>query len=353
MATATTGRARLARAAAGVALLAASLMLPFAPAQARLSASVGEPNADSGLPAFYQDRTGLRLKICEDAVRCGDLDPLAPVYWAAEAEVPTRGAGTAGISMSLDGGYANETSVVAEEAITLATIEIRAENLRPDRRYTFVHPYGTVRAFSDNRGDVRAIQEAGCHPEVEPGQPVPQCNFSRAIDAKFGPFLQWDPRVRKAPAGFLGNAETARRVIGSPTGRNYFEVSGPGLGTVARRSVRTNRFLVMGEKVGRDRVAPRVRVRSRALDVSAKRAGTIVSRISESARVEVKVKRNGRLKRSWSKRVWGPDRLELSWNGRNRAGDRVRPGTYKLVVKATDLAGNPTVKRTAGITVKR
>src|SRR3954452_2307516 len=100
---------------------AAAAVLGVAPASAALS-DVGPADADTGLPTYYQDDTGLRLQPClTDPVLCvtGSTvpDPTAPpsvytgnlapeeFYYAADARIAMPGGGQALLTVGLENSW--------------------------------------------------------------------------------------------------------------------------------------------------------------------------------------------------------------------------------------------------------
>lgn len=239
-----TGRRRGFTAAAILSMAAAALVpLGASTAQAELR-RVGPTDQATDIPRWYEDRTGLRLGPCDDAARCA-IEAGTTVYWAAEAAMTGFG-GEARLAMEL----ASEQEAGLPPAVG-ASIDLRADGLRPGARYKVTYPFGVRRLLADAQGEFRMVDEAGCEVEApEGGGAPPPCNFALALNGPIGPFLRW---ARGAPAGFIANggpAEVTRRIKGSPRGTNFFRIEGPGLG---RRGITTRQFFVMGEVVGAQR----------------------------------------------------------------------------------------------------
>src|SRR3712207_8060883 len=78
---------------------------------------------------------------------------------------------------------------------------------RPPRSTLF--PYTTL--FRSEAGGV--ISQNACRVETNP---VPE-EFNRALPGRIGPFLTRDPSAPAAQAGYLGDLNTATKVVGSPT----------------------------------------------------------------------------------------------------------------------------------------
>jgi flagellar hook assembly protein FlgD len=70
--------------------------------------------------------------------------------------------------------------------------------------------------------------------------------------------------------------------------------------------------------------------------------------------VKVRIKRAGRIvKRLGSLELDELERGNVIWDGRNAAGRRVRPGRYRVALKATDEAMNVTDNRALVVRVVR
>lgn len=93
--------------------------------------------------------------------------------------------------------------------------------------------------------------------------PIPEntCNdgipadFDRTTRGAIGPFLTWNtfglpPASGGPPPGFIGDAVTPHLVTGSPTGNNFFRITGPNIGGPGDNSVQTNLFTVQGKISG-------------------------------------------------------------------------------------------------------
>lgn len=195
---------------AGTGLVAAAL-----PAGAAVVQGGG---ADAnGRPAFVRDAEGISLALCTDAVNCEPADPADPLhggYFGAEA---TAGGITAifGIETAAGEDAAGDPT---DQATVANVARFRGEGLRPGARYTIQHPWGTRNVFADDQGDLDVVVEAGGEAGTPLGSGVVK-TFLRRVTA---------------PAGFLGNLETAGAVTGSPTGFNALRVTGPGVNATTR-----------------------------------------------------------------------------------------------------------------------
>jgi hypothetical protein len=210
------------------ALLAALALAPQA--KAELSA-VGPVNPDTGFPFWYEDANGLRLDLCLDGppnCLAAPADLVAPegeaFWWQAES---TAGPGL--LVLAQEAAYIGDG---AGQEMAFSRIRFVARSgLEPGATYTVTHPYGTDTYTANDEGAVpanRGTEDIGC--EVAP------CDFGLATTSRLGPFLTWDtfghPELgTPPPAGFVGDAATEHKVVGSPLGTNFFRIEGPGVNT--------------------------------------------------------------------------------------------------------------------------
>jgi hypothetical protein len=77
-------------------------------------------------------------------------------------------------------------------------------------------------------------------------------------DNNVNPFVKWDPAVAPlAPAGYLGDAQVAHRITGSPCGFNVFRIDGPNVGGAGINTFSTPDFNITG-KIATLQAAPLV-----------------------------------------------------------------------------------------------
>ena len=215
-------RARMARATLIAMLAAVAAAVSAAPAGASLSAA-GPVNPATGFPDWYQDATGLQLQLCLDGLpACSAVasDLVAPdgeaFWWRGQADLSSG-------SLKAKLALAQEAAFLDGGRITFARARVTMTGGRPNTTYTIRHPYGTLTVTTDAGGTGRSLDgDVGC-------AAVP-CDFAAALGGSLGPFLHWDPTVAPAPpAGYVGDAATPHRVVGSPTGFNAFALTGGGL----------------------------------------------------------------------------------------------------------------------------
>lgn len=217
-----------------------------------------------GFPDWYQDDNGVRVQPCLDAsdpncvvLADAGFDPTLPLnfpsnypseffYQITDSDlVPTDGCngasapGFALLRMALEGSFVNGVPESGQQTV-FARIRIKVTSgLCPNTSYTFTTPYGPVGPFlTDTTGGIPA--NAGTT-DIDPPIPSPLLNNG---------LLRWDPAFAPAaPAGYLGDAVTLHRIVGSryiPAGEtepaNYFAIDGT--------SMRTDKFLLSGKLAG-------------------------------------------------------------------------------------------------------
>lgn len=245
------------------------------------------PATDSrnGFPQWYQDSTGTRLEGCLDPAdtNCvllpdATFDPANPVsfpsnfpgeffYALADSNlINTPGCGgtspgTAMLRVALEGSFVNGTPV-PDEQMTFARLRVNVTSgLCPNTPYRFTTPYGVVAFTTNAAGGLPRNQgtvNVGCGP-VAPAT----CVFAEALgdpdpatgltDTVAHSFLRWDPAVATAPAGYLGDGKSFKKVVGGtyiPAGAsepvNYAAI----VDTAGNEIARTDTFLVSGKLAG-------------------------------------------------------------------------------------------------------
>jgi len=242
-------------------LAALAALLPNAPASAQLTA-VGPVSPANGFPTTYTDAQGTTLNLClSNGPMClllgaaaELLNPALPFplnyggtfeeesfYWAGDADMATNNGGRALLLMGLKAGFANGTIVPGDQMV-FGRIRIRADNLVAGSTYVITTPYGTFTqvATSSTRRGINITQDIG----LVPGQ------FALALNSGIGPFLRWDrdlPLVDAQGMSYIGDPAVPHTVTGSPTGNNFFRITGPNVGGPGINTVSTNLFNVMGQ----------------------------------------------------------------------------------------------------------
>jgi len=205
--------------------LAATALIATAGSASAVVTAGGTPDAQNR-PGFFTDSQGIRLALCTDGVNCEPADPLDPLhggYFGAEAQ--------AGPVLAIYGIETAEGEDAAGnpngQAIVANVARFRGD-LPANRRYRIQGPWGTHSCLTAADGELDCIVEAG----GEAGTPIAG-----------GPVKTFLRRTNGAPAGFLGDLETAGPVTGSPTGFNRVVVRGPAGNIVGQ----TNLFTVTGQ----------------------------------------------------------------------------------------------------------
>ena len=228
-------RARMARAVLIAALAAALAAVVAAPASANLTA-VGPVNPRTGFPDWYQDGSGLKLQLCLDGLplcsaAAGDLAPPdgEAFWWRAQGDL-TSGTLTAKMALAQEAAFLGGS-------VSFGRVRVTITGGRPNTVYSVRHPYGSLSITTDAGGIGKSTSDVGCG--------AAPCAWDAALGTAIGPFLHWDPTVAPAPqAGYIGDAATPHRVVGSPTGFNGFSLSGGGV------SLSTNLLTVEGKLAG-------------------------------------------------------------------------------------------------------
>lgn len=250
-------RRRLGLALVGLmALLVAQLGL--VPTAGAATVEVGPVDPATGFPTWVTAGSD-RLDLCLDGPNClgARADLVAPdgeAFWF-QAGATLTGAVDGIVEMATEAAFAGDGP---GQEIGFNRVRIRL-TVPEAGRYRVDYPYGskTYTVTPDAKGELRIndTQDVGCL--------TPACgDFAELADSGDGgvgdAYLRWDPAVAPAaPVGFLGDAVTAHRVVGSPLGRNHVSVvqlTDEPDGTVVETEVaRTDLFSVQG-KVARPRV---------------------------------------------------------------------------------------------------
>jgi len=236
--------------------LVAGMMLASgmaAPANAALS-QTGPVDPVHGFPTWYSDQNGLQLELCLESALCLAAlpDPSLPVsfpgnfpdeafWWAADASIESGGI-SASLVMAQEAAFTNEVAEAGQQT-AFSRLRIRVSGLVAGAVYTITHPYGTVTLTADPTGVINYTADYGCF-----DTPCNQTTYDRALNGPIpGPFLQWD---EGAPTGYIGDPEVEHTVTGSPTGNNFFQIEGPGIGGEGVNSLKTDLFAVQGKILG-------------------------------------------------------------------------------------------------------
>ena len=237
----------LKRAIGGITLGALLVSGMSVPANAAL-VETGPIEGDHGFPAWFTDVNNLRLELCLDGPYCLATaerpNPEQPVkfpanfpgeafWWMGEANM-SSGSVSALLVLAQEAAFIDEEPIAGHQ-VAFSRVRIRVDGVTPGATYTVTHPYGTETLTADGLGVISETEDIGCF-----DTPCSQPAFARAANGTVGPFLRWESG---APAGYVGDPNLPHSVVGSPTGNNFFEVSGPGLST----PLKTNLFAIQGK----------------------------------------------------------------------------------------------------------
>src|SRR5919202_2760467 len=223
--------------------------------RAATAPAMGPINPDTNFPAWYQDTNGTRLELCLDGTpNClaAATDLVAPdgeaFYFNANTTLPTA-AGKSLLTLGTEAAFAGP-GAGQESAFNRTRIRI---NTSDPGDFTVTWPYGQKTYHVDSvdpfKFEINETIDLGCIA----APPDNTCNDAVApkfsdVTTSLQPFLQWDPAVAPAPpAGFIGDAATPHKVVGSPTGNNVFRVDGPNIGGPGVNTIQTDQFVLQGK----------------------------------------------------------------------------------------------------------
>ncbi len=233
-------------------------------------AAAGPINAGHGFPDWFRDGNGLALEIVTNA------DPLAPAigefpkpglptaypgnfpeeafYYMAEARLDVGGNGQLGrarVIMALEAAFGGDGEADYGASMTppahlgavFARLRVRIDDVIPFEPYVVRHPYGETKPLeADDRGRVAYTCDLG----------LAEGNMQRVLTTgEIAPFLKW---ATGAPAGYIGDGVTERKVVGGPF-RNLVEIAGKRIGQGSPNAaglnlVRTDLFTIQGRRAG-------------------------------------------------------------------------------------------------------
>jgi hypothetical protein len=212
------------------------------------------PVDSTGFPTWYSDGS-VRLQLCYEAGK-GCLseppDPNSPAsypgnfpeeaFWfSASADVGSLGSYEA----ALEAAHVNGP-VVPGEQMGFARLRFRFNGLQPNAQYTITHPYGVTTIAADAGGRINQTTDAGA---CAPTDTV-ACDWAGVGTAFLGDFGRGTTATFLtqvgAPAGTLGDINTARPVTGAPSGVNSVTVAGPNAGGPGINTITQSNFTVQG-----------------------------------------------------------------------------------------------------------
>ncbi|HEX2728590.1 MAG TPA: hypothetical protein VHM16_02480, partial [Rubrobacteraceae bacterium] len=219
--------------------LAAGLLvalLAALPAYAELTRV--SPRVDrTGFPSWYQDNTGVRVKLCVDSPLCLRGDPRPDrtkpatianrnlpdeaFYAAARAETDLDDGGKIRWRAVLEGAFSSPT-VRPNRQITFTRTQVTGSNIN-----LAAYPVGTVLSFQTPYGEMTGEVESDgtLKTRLESPLGVRANGFRPPVTETvtgYGPtILKWDSG---APAGFLGRPLVPHTITGGDGGVNTFRV---------------------------------------------------------------------------------------------------------------------------------
>jgi len=244
-------------------------------AQAALQA-VGPISPATTIPTWYQDTTGKALAPCLDTnglcvlppfdlTFTGPITTTGPItnanfpneifYFLADSTLAVAGGkGQAILRLAFEASFLPPALVTPNGAITFLRINLKSmTGLTPNSIFTVTHPYGTFTFTSDGAGSARAAGNAAFRIEDLSAGVIDgyfPAGLQAATNTHIGPFLVSAGGLVVDPVtgtSYLGNPAVSTTVTGSPTGNNFFRISGPNIGGIGINTVQTNLFTLSGK----------------------------------------------------------------------------------------------------------
>jgi hypothetical protein len=334
-------RRRPRAALAMAALCASAATMLFSAASAPAAITTGPVDAASGFPFSYNDDVQqFALEQCQDlsgfCIEAPRPDPTQPIsvpdnytpdgegfWWLADAVVPNAGTGLARFAKE----SAFDTDVIEDgHQVSFSRIRFRFQGLVAGDTYRVTHPYGiddlVAEPDPNGGGRINFTNDVGCI--------APPCGAFPAIGGDpITAFLRWDPNVAPAaPAGYIGNAVTPHKVIGSPNGTNFVRLEHivpqppPALPLVVLVG-ETDQFSVQGKLAGPPPPpAPHIGFSTRNLAFGDRQVG------SPSGAMHVDVTNHGTADMTiGTLALTGPDRADFTVATDTCSGQTLTPGT--------------------------
>jgi hypothetical protein len=192
---------------------------------------------DTPLPQWYDDGAQ-KLTFCPAGdANCGAVtDFVAPdgegFYNRAVAKINGPHGEVLTLVLAVEAAF---DPTFTDTPITFTRIRSKIAGGTPNSTYSVIEPFGTQTIQTNAAGTGTRTDQIGCVIATA-GAP---CDFSAALDGGMSTWLRWDSG---APAGYLGDGATDHAITGSPLDTNYFQMSGPGIGTL-----RTDLFTITGK----------------------------------------------------------------------------------------------------------
>jgi hypothetical protein len=202
--------------------------------------AAGPVDPTTGFPSYYTDSSGLALDTCLGGPNClatataTDLTPGTAgatgeaFYFNATSKMTLANGARATLVLATEDAYTSGAPVVGQE-IDFSRIRFTVDKaLQAGAQYKVTHPYGVDVFTASDKGAVpknQGTQDIGCL-----AAPCNPGGWVTLMQSRIGPFLTWDTFGKAdpaLPAGYVGDAATNHKVIGSPFGTNVFRVEGP------------------------------------------------------------------------------------------------------------------------------
>lgn len=229
--------------------------------------AAGPIDPNTGYPFWYADGTGERFELCfdrpdtpaglcqavpkdpaarpwvdEDPTKSNLADPES-FWYSAEAQIRGNGMRARFVAaQEATFGTATEAPMAGDQ-MAFGRVRVRLDGVRPGASYQVTQPYGSDTYVADDRGRVFVTEDIGCFD-------LP-CDFTKPYDSSVATFLRWDQSADRGAGtlapGYVGDPGVPHRVVGSPTGTNFFRVEGLGVGGPGVNVVETDLFSVQGK----------------------------------------------------------------------------------------------------------
>jgi hypothetical protein len=220
---------------------------------------VGPVDPVAGFPFYYEDSTGLRLQLCQNAGLCafvlpnpGPLSfptnyPDEQFYYLMSGDMTGVNGATRLLYISaLEAGFVNGSPVAGEQMV-FTRMRLRITGLVDGATYTITHPYGTKRVVAGvdgpTPGSVNITEDIGLAAGA----------FSQALAGNVGPFVVPTAFTVRAPGLFISDNATLTPVTGSPFGTNFLRIQGPNAGltfpanALNNNTAQINAFVLQGQ----------------------------------------------------------------------------------------------------------
>ncbi len=247
----------VARVGVCTALAVVTSLLTVGPASASL-AGVG-PVAANGYPSYFEDTSGLRLRLCDDPAQgCASAvlpDPGAPLSYPdnfpGESFYYLMNSADGSYIAAVEAAYTGDNATPGQE-ILFNRIRVRIPGLVPGASYHITHPYGVLDLTANAAGVVNFTDDQGClaPPCGDFGAVLPSfIGDASATSMNFVTGAGFNPATATAGTQ-IGDPATPTAVKGSPFLTNFYEVVGPNAGGPGVNVMRQDTFTVEAQVFG-------------------------------------------------------------------------------------------------------